>query len=163
MELKGSYTIEAALLMPLILGTIVILIFTSFFLHDRAVIYEGAISLANKYSNEQKLSNDRIKQKLEAESRQVINDKVLCTKNISTQITVSNKEIIVKSQGNFYFPNMYVAQAVFRKQNFDIEVTKKMKRLDPVSFIRNCRKVEKIINRISGGRRLEPRIQEGSE
>jgi len=39
MELKGSYTIEAALLMPLILGTVVILIFTSFFLHDRAVIY----------------------------------------------------------------------------------------------------------------------------
>lgn len=146
MELKGSYTIEAALLMPLILGTIVILIYMSFFLHDRAVICEGDIFLANKYTNEQNMSNDKIRQKLETESKQVVNSQVICTKNISTQIIVKDKEISVSSSGEFSFPNMYVAKAVFNKQNFNISITKKMKRTKPVSFIRNCRKIEKFLN-----------------
>lgn len=146
MELRGSFTIEAALLMPIILGTIVILIYTSFFLHDRAVIYEGAILLANKYTNEQNMSDDKIKQNLEKEINQIINEQVICTRNISTEITVKDKEIIVASTGEFYFPNMYVAKAVFQKQGFHILVTKTMKRYNPVSFIRNCRKVEKLIS-----------------
>jgi len=147
MELKGSYTVEASLLMPLILGTIVILIYTSFFLHDRAVIYEGAILLANRYTNEQNLSDDRIKEKLLTESNIMIEKRVLCTRNISTDIKVTNSKIIVNCEGDFFFPDMYVAKAVFQEDGFHISTTKTMKRYDPVSFIRNCRKVQKLINR----------------
>lgn len=147
MELKGSYTIEAALLMPLILGIIVVLIFTSFFLHDRAVMYEGAILLANRYTNEHTMSNEAIKQELETMSKQIINKKVLTTKNISTEIKVKDKEIIVKSSGDFNFPTMYVVQEVFHKQQVTIKTTKKMKRINPVSFIRTCKIVESLIQR----------------
>ncbi|WP_185257484.1 pilus assembly protein [Anaerocolumna chitinilytica] len=43
-KLKGSYTLEAAILIPLILYIIIALIYTSFLLHDRGVI-EGAVHL----------------------------------------------------------------------------------------------------------------------
>ncbi|MFA9376866.1 MAG: TadE family protein [Lachnotalea sp.] len=146
MELKGSYTIEAALLMPIIVGTTVILIYMSFFLHDRAVVYEGAIFLANKYTNEQNVTNQEIKQKLGLESEQVINERVICTKNINTQIVVTNKEISVTINGKFYFPNMYVVNTIFNKEVLDISITKKIKRENPVSFIRQCIKIEKLLN-----------------
>lgn len=147
MELKGSYTIEAALLMPLILGTIVILIYMSFFLHDRAVLREGAIILANRYSNEQHLSNDVIKQRLMEVSDEVINQKVIITKNIYTQITVKDKEIIVASSGEFQFPNMYIVGSIVNRHNFTISTNKVMKRLKPVDFIRACRIAQGLLNR----------------
>ncbi|WP_099467359.1 TadE family protein [Konateibacter massiliensis] len=147
MELKGSYTIEAALLMPLILGTLVALIFISFFLHDRAVIAEGTIILANRYTNEKILSNAQIKQKLEEESQNVILNKVIATKGITTDIQVENKKITVTCSGKFQFPSMYLVSSVFLKNNYTINAEKSMKRLEPVTFIRNCRILENLLGR----------------
>lgn len=42
MRKKGSYTIEAALLMPLIIGTIVWIIYMAYFTHDRAILQQCA-------------------------------------------------------------------------------------------------------------------------
>jgi hypothetical protein len=145
MEMKGSYTVEASLLMPVILGAIVVLIYMSFFLHDRAILYEGAAILANQYTNERNLTNDEIKQRLQARSNDVMNGNVICTKNITTEITVSRKEIKVECKGDFFFPSLYVVQAVFQGRDFHFSVTKQMKRYDPVQFIRNCRKVERLL------------------
>lgn len=147
MELKGSYTIEAALIMPLILGTIVVLLYMSFFLHDNAVIKEGTILLANRYTNERKLSNAEIKQKLQEDSQQVILDKVIATKNITADITVGDKKIKISSSGTFQFPHIYIVTTIFNKGNLTISSTKSIKRQDPVQFIRNCRVVESVINR----------------
>lgn len=146
MELKGSYTVEASLLMPIILGIIVILLYMSFFLHDRAVMSEGAIILANRYCNEKILSNSKIKQKLLEDSQEVINHKVIVTKNITTQITVKNSKITVSSSGTFQFPDMYIVTSIINKRKNIITVNKSMERKDPVDFIRTCRKVMNFIN-----------------
>ena len=43
-RLKASYTIEASLIFPFIMGVIVFIIYISFFLHDRAVMKKLRIS-----------------------------------------------------------------------------------------------------------------------
>lgn len=146
MELKGSYTIEAALLMPLIIGTIVILLFISFYMHDNAVIKEGTIILANKYTNEKKLSNGDIKQTLQEDSEQVILSKVIVTRNITTDIQVENKKITVSCRGIFQFPSIFISQTVFNKGSLTVTASKSIKREDPVAFIRNCKLIEGLIN-----------------
>jgi hypothetical protein len=146
MELKGSFTIEAALIMPLILGTIVALLYMSFFLHDNAVIKEGTILLTNRYTNERNLSNTQIKQKIQENIRPVILDKVIVTKNITTTIEVENKLITISSSGTFQFPSMYIVTTIFNRGNITISTTKSIKRYNPVAFIRNCRIVEDLIN-----------------
>lgn len=146
MELKGSFTIEAALIMPLILGTIVALLYMSLFLHDNAVIKEGTILLTNRYTNERNLSNTQIKQKIQENIQPVILDKVIATKNITTTIEVDNKLIKITSSGTFQFPSMYIVTTIFNNGNFTISTTKSIKRYNPVAFIRNCRIVEDLIN-----------------
>ncbi|KAB1438631.1 hypothetical protein [Candidatus Galacturonibacter soehngenii] len=146
MEVKGSYTLEASLLMPLIIGTIVILLFISFYLHDNAVIKEGAIILANKYTNEKNLSNSEIKQKLEQDCEQVILNKVLVTRSITTNIKVEKKKITVSCSGVFYFPSIFISQTIFNSNSLNIATTKSMNRVNPVTFIRYCKIVEGFIN-----------------
>lgn len=146
MELKGSYTIEASLLMPLIIGTIVILLFISFYLHDNAVIKEGTILLANKYTNEKNLSDEEIKQRLQQECQQAILNRVLVTKNISTNIQVEKKKITVTCSGIFQFPSIFITQEIFNGDSLNISTTKSMKRANPVTFIRYCKIVEGLMN-----------------
>lgn len=146
MELKGSYTIEASLLMPLIIGTIVILLFISFYLHDNAVIKEGTIILANKYTNERNLTEEEIKQRLQEDCQRVIFNKVLVTKNITTQIQVEKKKITVSCSGVFQFPSIFITQNMFNHDSLNISTTKSMKRANPVTFIRYCKIVEGFIN-----------------
>lgn len=146
MELKGSYTIEASLLMPLIIGTIVILMFISFYLHDNAVIKEGAIILANKYTNEKYLSDAQIKQRLQQDCEQAILNKVLVTKNITTNIEVEKKKITVSCSGVFYFPSIFITQTIFNSDSLNIATTKSMSRVNPVTFIRYCKIVEGFMN-----------------
>lgn len=145
MELKGSYTIEASLLMPLILGTIVIILYMSFFLHDRAVITEGTIILANHYTNEKKLSNSQIRNNIKEESNQVIKQKTIVTRDIKIKIDVADKNISVTCNGNFYFPSMYIVSTIWGHKNYSISATKSIKRDDPVQVIRTCRIVEEFL------------------
>lgn len=146
MKLKGSYTIEASLLMPLIIGTIIILLFISFYLHDNAVIKEGTIILANKYTNERNLSNEEIKQRLQEDCQQAILNKVLVTKNITTDIQVEKKMITVSCSGIFQFPSIFITQTIFNSDSLNISTTKSMKRANPVTFIRYCKIVESFMN-----------------
>ncbi|PXV91821.1 TadE-like protein [Lachnotalea glycerini] len=148
MELKGSFTVEAALVMPLVLGAIIILIYMSFFLHDRAVICEGAIILANRYTNENNITNEAIKQQLVKASNELINKKVIITSDLSTIITVTNNKILVSCSGSFMFPNMYVVSSIFSNKQFWITTEKSMPRYKPIEFIRNCNKVKKLIHSV---------------
>jgi CRISPR/Cas system CSM-associated protein Csm3 (group 7 of RAMP superfamily) len=147
MKLKASFTIEAALLMPLIIGTIVVLLYMSFFLHDNAVITEGTILLANRYTNERKLTNTQIKQKIINEKQQSIESKVLAAKNIATAVEVNDKKISITCNATFEFPSMYLIRQIFNQRTLSITTTKTINRANPVAFIRNCRTIEHVIKR----------------
>ena len=67
-NLSASYTIEAALVFPLIMGVIVFLIYISFFLHDRAVMKSCAYQAALKASLIRTSSSD-----MEQEARKAAN------------------------------------------------------------------------------------------
>ncbi len=47
MKYKGSFTIEAALIIPMILGVIVLFIYLSMYAHDRCVLEYAAVSGAD--------------------------------------------------------------------------------------------------------------------
>ena len=65
-ELKGSYTIEAALVFPFILGVMVFIIYMSFFLHDKAVMKCCAYQAALKGSMIRTSSDDMKAEALKA-------------------------------------------------------------------------------------------------
>ena len=49
-KFKGSYTVEAAFIFPLVMSVIVLIIYLSFFIHDRAVMDAASYQAAMRGS-----------------------------------------------------------------------------------------------------------------
>lgn len=59
MKLKGSYTVEAAFVFPIVLGVIFVLLYVLFWVHDQCVLQANAQNALMKYSERQdKLPTD---------------------------------------------------------------------------------------------------------
>ena len=84
---KGSFTVEAALLMTVLLPVIVSLIYTAFFLHDRTLLQGAACEVAAMGSN---LSEEKdIDQILEKIKNQVMSARLLGTKDKAATVNRS--------------------------------------------------------------------------
>lgn len=129
-SLDGSYTVEAALIMPIILGILSATLYMIFFLHDKYIIHVYADRMAQEccwsyVENEnslQKVSSARIteavKNKYESElaAQMMITDITVslgtCKKNIFTHIytgtwrIVGKTNILIATEPFFTFGNI---------------------------------------------------------
>ena len=143
---KGSYTIEASLLLPMILSIIVILIFLSFYIHDRCILYSIAYTAALRGSQVQS-DEKKIFKEVEESSNELLESKLLITKNINTDIKISAKDIAVSYKGDFQRPIGTILIKNLGKKNIQINAIGTAKRMDSIQFIRECRVIETIVEK----------------
>jgi hypothetical protein len=144
--LKGSYTIEASLLLPMILSIIMILMFLSFYVHDRCILYSIAYTAALRGSEVQS-DEEKIFREVEESSNKLLENKLLVTRNVNTDIKISSKDIAVSYQGDFQIPIGTILIKNLRKGNIQINAIGKAKRTDSIQFIRECRVIETIVQK----------------
>ncbi len=142
---KASYTIEASLLFPFILGLTVLLIYESFYIHDRAVLNAASIVGALRGSRIMDPECD-IKTVVQETLERETEGRLLSTKDLKTGIEINAGEVKVTYSGEFYVPGgvMIFPGAELRVK--EIRVSAKSSRTDPAGFIRNCRLAEKILH-----------------
>lgn len=145
MWLKASYTIEAAVVMPLVLGIIILLLSLSFFLHDNTVIRECAYTAAAKYADEQRLSNSDIKNKI-LSSNSAINERLISSKITYINAEVTNNKISFDIEARFDFPKLKIVSNLTDRNSELLRTSIEIKRVRPVKLIRNIRKIQSIIN-----------------
>lgn len=145
MWLKASYTIEAAVVMPLTLGIIILLMYLSFFLHDNTVISECAYTVAAKYADEQKLSNSEVKNKI-LNSNSVISKRLIASKITYINADVTKNKISIEIEARFDFPNLRLVNNLTESGGERLRASIEIKRIRPVRLIRNIKKIQKIIN-----------------
>ena len=146
LPMKGSYTIEIAMLFPMILTTMICIIYLSFFLHDQSVLSAAAYTSALRGS--QILSEKNVLEITEESSKLLIQNKLLGTKDMKTDITIKNGKIQVSYQGVLKIP-AGVLLSKFLIQNLQVDgipvaAVGSAKCQDAVKFIRECRIVEGI-------------------
>ena len=142
---KASYTVEASLLFPFILGVIVLIIYGSFFIHDRAVMDAAANQAAIRGSEITSPYGDifghvRDTMKTETEGR------LLATRNLNMDIRVNSSDINVTYTGDFVIPRGVILVPGMDMKGTKIAVQGHSSRIDPAGFIRECRIVEEHIN-----------------
>jgi len=98
-RLKGSYTVEAALLMTLILPLLVGIIYMGYYLHDQAVMENGAWELTTLC-----IRQDRGEERSEKE--QEIRSRLLCTKNVSIQVKKESSHVTAYLRGSLSVPGL---------------------------------------------------------
>ncbi len=101
-ELNGSYTIEAALLMGILLPLIVAIIYMGYFMHDRSFLqgaaYEAAV-LASLQADEKGVD-------LAGTAQCLTDGRTLGIRNISANFLSDEKCVQVNYEGNFQMPGM---------------------------------------------------------
>lgn len=125
MKRKGSFTIEAALLMPFLLFSVLVLMQISFFLYNReaaTVIASQAVLQGVQMEKEGKNTIQNLVQDfLEKET----GEKLLFTDKVQIDVSVSLTKVKV---------TLLLSQKTVFKQ-LNCEITQEMSRLDPTSLL----------------------------
>ena len=144
-EWKGSITVEASFLLPLIVYLIWNCVFLSFFVYDQCIVMQG--SYCSALGAERLVADDSEKKvMLEEKYRETVeNRKVMCS--ISTEKELSDQKIVIDAGINMKAPG-----GRFFFSNWRSEQHQAVEKFEPVAFIRMCRKAENLIDFWNAGK-----------
>ena len=123
---KGSFTIEAAVIISFLFFVITGLLFLSFFLYDRCVV-ERAAAMAALRGSEAVWEDNHIRyQRADKAVNEILTGRLLGADSVEKSVKASGSQVVVS------------LSMKFKWWDFQAEVEKKA--INPVLFIRNCRK-----------------------
>ena len=124
---KAFLSVEASLIMPVVLFTVIVLIYLGFYLYDVNAV--NVFALNSMYSEK---DEDSIKQAfLENLSKKLINTRIT-----NCVVEYVEDEILVQFEGEFKFPFKSV----------DIRINKKIKNVMPVKFIKYVKMLGEVLD-----------------
>ena len=145
--LKGSYTIEAALIFPFIMGVLVFIIYISFFLHDMAVMKSCAYQAALKGSLIRTSISD-----METEARKAaeynIQGLLLMTEGLKTEVSTSGREVTVSYSGTLRIPQGILFMKIAGTDSIAVKGEGCAAQKDAIEFIRKTRAAKNIIKKV---------------
>ena len=150
LTLKGSYTIEASFLMPMILTVIVIIIYLTFFLHDRTVLNSVAYTAAMRGS--QLTSGEDVYAVVEDSGKKLIKNRLLATKNVTTDVSVQKNKISVSYRGVLKIPagTLLCRYLTNGRDSLEVNAQAQADCINPVSLVRKMRVVEGYASDLTG-------------
>lgn len=131
---KGSMTVEATLLMTVLIPLLTALIYLGFYLHDWAWIQNFARETAVHMIMGQNVEQNEVQKG------------ILWINNINTNVSVEKEEITVKQTGSFFVPGLVTRFLTDNRLPLNYTVTKPI--IDAKKKIQNWRNLEKL----AGGR-----------
>jgi len=137
--LKGSYTVEASFLLPVILSVIVLVIYLSFYLHDRAVLSSAAYTAALRGSQMKEGSD--IAGDVTKQAEELIRNRLLGTTEVETRVESNGSSIVVSYGGTVRIPGgaLLCKYLTGGKDYIPVQASAKAATSDAVSFIRRIR------------------------
>lgn len=140
---KASYTVEMALLFPVILGVILFIMGLGFYMYNLSVMDMIAYDVAIEGAQWNGTSEEYIEKKLKEWGEAEIKDRLIAVKSPSVSVTVKGNQVLTVCEGKYMFPivNSFLGGGADGKS---ISVSGKAKIQDSVSWIRGLRKVGKV-------------------
>lgn len=144
---KGSYTIEATLLMVVIIPVLVGIMYLGFYLHDKAVLNGAALETA-KYASLH-ITDEDVKQQTHRQRTMLIKGRLLGTRQLTGRTVVDKNQVEVVYQGQFLVPGLIVKYFYNGSLPIDTQITASVK--SPVKTIQKIRGVKKLFDKQKEG------------
>lgn len=141
---RGSYTVEAALLMGILIPLLAAVIYMGFFLHDRAFLQAAAAEAAVGAS----LAADENTGQSAGAAQRLAAGRMLGVRNLSGNLLAGEKEAQVFYEGDFLIPGLIVR--FFGKGSIQIRTQAALGIERPSKRIQKIRSAVKIIDVIRG-------------
>lgn len=97
---KGSFTVEASMLLPFIIFIIFAFICLSIYLHDRSVLSSCAGELAGKGAMEKYRSEKELEAWLQGQAIGMAKGKLLCLRELEASVRVTRQTVTVSYTGS---------------------------------------------------------------
>lgn len=132
--LDGSYTIEAALIVPIVIFIIISIIYYSFYLHDSLVMKSCGYGFVLDYENYSGLGEEELSEK----ARNLLDERTILAQNISADVDLKNNGMEIYYSGSFSFPFIGLRE-ILENNISDINRSTKVKSISKSDFIRGSK------------------------
>lgn len=139
MCVEGYFTVEATLIMPIVLYVCVFIIYTGFYWYDRCLMRQDAYRAALAGSSIYRDDNQKVYNTVADTIARLAEDKYIAT-DYAVVITVQSK-VNVAISGQIAMPFHGLAK-LLGKEKWEISENVESKCINPVVFIRMCRMLE---------------------
>lgn len=136
---KAYMTIEAALVFPFVLGSIVFTVYLGFYLYNAALLKQTAVIAALRGSRITDATINESKEFVNKQLEQLSAEKLLLSKERNQSVTVSFNK--VEAQINMEMEVPITEALPFFKEVWNLETKAEAIRINPVSIIRGVRKI----------------------
>ena len=150
MRLRGSYTVEAALLMTVILPLLFGIIYLGFYLHNGAMMQNAAYELAVLESLQGEEEEDFAEERKQALTGQAF----FGLKNVQAEVKEGKKHITASLEGTFYVPGM--AMRFWCRNRLTISANAELAVSEPGKTIARIHLLEKLIEEDGDGSNVSP-------
>lgn len=123
---KGSFTIEASVMVPMICMVLLLILYVIFYYHDKNILSGATYETAVWASGRKNYEEEEIKSYFQKRIR----GKLILFGSVQEEIQVEKEEIRIS--------------CVARKKRMKVTAQAAAKRTEPEKFIRNVRKLEKL-------------------
>lgn len=124
--MRGSITIEASVIVPMIFMVFALIITALFYYHDKNVVASVAHETVVLGCGKEETKSEE----LESYFRQRIRKKLILFSSITPEVTVEEEEIQIICRG--------------RKNGMSMQVQMQMKKTEPEQFVRKLKGIERI-------------------
>ncbi len=134
----GYFTVEAALLLPFVMMSIVFMIFLSFYCYDRCILEQCAYAAAlrgssNCFDNTQEAYEETV-----SAAEALIEKKLFAIRKVSTTVRVSAVAVTVSYKCEVNMPSDSWLRSIVGEDVLCMEVSKKVLRNKTVAVLRQC-------------------------
>lgn len=139
-EQNAYLTLEAALVLPIVTGVILLLLYLAFFQYDRCLLEQDVGSLALKGGTSVQKDKKALREELEQAAAGLYREKYVAWEMTELSVELSGNRVSVQGGGSIAFPFTYLlAERV--DASWDAEVQYENVRTDPADFIRLYHKI----------------------
>lgn len=146
---KGYFTVEAALIFPMVLLFTVMMIFLAFFSYDRCILEQSAYEAALRGTGNHIKSAQEAYSEAYTAAGSLVNEKLFAMHDFSYDVSVSADYVTVNYHCVVNMPLMSWLCEYVSGIDLTLDISSDARRCRQTRTVRSCRVVNKLINEIN--------------
>lgn len=144
-DMRGSATIEMAVLMPIMMLLILLLIYMALYLYDRSVLYGDAYLAALRASGKPETGSEELYAEADAVFTLLQEGQLIALPAVARELNVDADGVRIRYNGEVIVPVMETSIIFERWKSYAFSGEAYAQRHRPVTFIRRCRVLERLL------------------
>lgn len=141
----GYFTVEAALIMPMVLLFMTTMLYAAFYVYDRCMLEQCAYQAALRGSSNLNRTNEAAYKAAENAAVSLVTDKIYAASDLSYFITVTATEVSVEYDCKVNIPMLGWLSEYIKDLDFGIHTVKNVPRSRQVRLIRLMNRINNLI------------------